>query len=75
MRSSRTNFTRLCAGAAPLAIVLGLTTTPAMAQTAAALAPAAQAPADDAAAPDVVVTGTLFRTARSEEHTSELQSQ
>ena len=63
MRSNRTNFARLCAGAAPLAIVLGLTATPAMAQTAAAPLPATQAPADDAATPDVVVTGTLFRTA------------
>jgi iron complex outermembrane receptor protein len=63
MRSNRTNFARLCASAAPFAIVLGLTTTSALAQTAPASLPAAQAPTDDTAGPDVVVTGTLFRTA------------
>ncbi|MDB5674767.1 MAG: TonB-dependent receptor [Sphingomonas bacterium] len=65
MRSNRTNIARLCAGAAPLAILFGLTATPAMAQT----APAAQLPAasaDEPATPDVVVTGTLFRRTNTE---------
>jgi iron complex outermembrane receptor protein len=62
MRSTRTSFAGLCAGAAPLAIVLSLAAAPAIAQTAPPL-PAAPSPADDAAGPDVVVTGTLFRTA------------
>jgi iron complex outermembrane receptor protein len=61
----RSNIARLCAGAAPLAILFGLTAAPALAQT----APAAQLPAassDDAATPDVVVTGTLFRRTNTE---------
>jgi iron complex outermembrane receptor protein len=63
MRSNRTNIARLCAGAAPLAILFA---TPATAQT----APAAQAPASPAAeettTPDVVVTGSLFRRTDTE---------
>jgi len=67
MRSNRTHFARLYAGAAPLAILLGMTASPAFAQAAATPAPA-QAPvaADDTTGPDVVVTGTLFRRTNTE---------
>jgi iron complex outermembrane receptor protein len=65
MRSfNRLNATRLCTGAAPLALLLGLSS-PAFAQD----APATATPADQAAegeAPDIVVTGSLFRRTDTE---------
>lgn len=64
MRSNRTNIARLCAGAAPLAILLAAT--PALAQSAPAATPAPAPAADDAQGQDVVVTGTLFRRTNTE---------
>jgi iron complex outermembrane receptor protein len=65
MRSfNRLNTIRLCTGAAPLALLLGLSS-PAFAQD----APATATPADQAAegeAPDIVVTGSLFRRTDTE---------
>jgi len=65
MRSfHRLNATRLCASAAPLALLMGLSS-PAFAQN----APASVSPGDQAAegeAPDIVVTGSLFRRTDTE---------
>ena len=66
MRSNRTNIARLCASAAPLAILFGMTAAPTFAQTAPAAAQAPAAAPEDTAAPDVVVTGTLFRRTNTE---------
>jgi iron complex outermembrane receptor protein len=58
---------QLRASAAPLGLALALLATPAFAQAQTAAPPPAPAPTDqtaDAVPPDVVVTGTLFRTTR-----------
>src|SRR3569833_2793046 len=66
MRSNRTNIARLCASAAPHAILFGMSAAPTFAQTAPADAQAPAAAPEDTAAPDVVVTGTLFRRTNTE---------
>ncbi|MGE2813426.1 hypothetical protein, partial [Escherichia coli] len=67
MRSfNRVNVSRLCAGAAPLAILLSMSNA-AFAQTAPAepsVAPTEQAA--EPAASDIVVTGSLFRRTNTE---------
>src|SRR3569833_1436939 len=58
---------QLRARAAPLGLALALLATPAFAQAQTAAPPPAPAPADqatDATPPDIVVTGTLFRSTR-----------